>query len=48
MGPVDGPMGIELHSKDLAFRLYTVVPEPSTCLLLLSGVIGLAIRRHRA
>ena len=23
VGPLDGPQGIELHSKDLAFRLYT-------------------------
>jgi hypothetical protein len=43
-----GAQGIESFSKDLAFELYTVVPEPGTCLLLLSGVIGLAIGRRRA
>jgi len=46
VGPVDGPPGIEQHSKDLAFDLYTV-PEPGTGVMLLFGALGLAIyRRH--
>ena len=47
VGPIDGPAGIELHSKDLAFRLYTTIPEPSTCLLTGIGLAGVfAIRRQ--
>jgi hypothetical protein len=46
VGPIDGPQGIELHSKDLAFRLYTV-PEPASCLLLLSSTVGTALWRRR-
>ena len=42
VGPIDGPMGIELKSKDLAFSLYTVVPEPTASLLLFCGTLGLA------
>jgi hypothetical protein len=51
VGPIDGPPGIDQHSKDLAFRLYTtpIVPEPATCVLLLFGSLGLAfVRRHRS
>ena len=29
--------GIGQYSKDLAFELYTTVPEPTTCLMLASG-----------
>jgi hypothetical protein len=47
VGPIDGPPGIELHSKDLAFRLFTVIPEPASCLLLVGGVAGLALVRRR-
>jgi hypothetical protein len=49
VGPIDGPTGIELHSKDLAFRLFTkqIVPEPTTCLLLMSGALGMAMMRRR-
>jgi hypothetical protein len=42
VGPIDGPMGIELKSKDLAFSLYTVVPEPTAGMLLFCGTLGLA------
>src|SRR4051812_7957045 len=49
VGPIDGPAGIELHSKDLAFRLYTTnVPEPATCMLMAIGLVGaFASRRSR-
>ena len=49
VGPIDGPMGIELKSKDLAFQLYTtqIVPEPGTCLLLVCGSLGLALQSRR-
>ena len=47
VGPIDGPAGIELHSKDLAFRLYTQVPEPASCALVVIAMTGLfAIRRR--
>jgi hypothetical protein len=39
--PADGPEPIAQFSKDLAFELYTRVPEPST--LLLMGFGGLAL-----
>jgi PEP-CTERM motif len=49
--PIDGPPGIELFSKDLAFELYsTKVPEPSTLVLLSAGAVGLGAmiwRRRR-
>jgi hypothetical protein len=48
VGPIDGPQGIELKSKDLAFRLYTVIPEPATCLLLVCGSLGLTLIRRRS
>jgi len=38
--PIDGPPGIENYSQDLSFELYTVVPEPSTVVLLGLGMIG--------
>jgi hypothetical protein len=48
VGPIDGPPGIEQHSKDLAFRLYTAVPEPASCLLMAVGAVGaFASRRSR-
>jgi hypothetical protein len=46
VGPIDGPPGIELHSKDLAFRLYTI-PEPASCLLLAIALAGVFVRRSR-
>jgi hypothetical protein len=47
VGPIDGPAGIQLHSKDLAFRLYTNVPEPTSCLLLACGLFGAALQHRR-
>jgi len=47
VGPIDGPQGIELKSKDLAFRLYTQVPEPATCLLMAIGLAGVFATRRR-
>ena len=38
---VDGPQPIGQHSKDLAFELYTVVPEPGAIVLLVTGLVGL-------
>jgi len=50
VGPIDGPAGIELKSKDLAFRLYTQVPEPTACVLMAIGLAGAfaSARRSRA
>lgn len=39
---VDGPSEIQQFSKDLAFELYTIVPEPVSAVLLLLGVFGFA------
>jgi hypothetical protein len=44
---IDGPMGIEQFSKDLAFELYTV-PEPATAGLLALGVAALRLVSRRA
>jgi hypothetical protein len=50
VGPIDGPPGIEQHSKDLAFRLFTttVTPEPASCLLMAVGLVGLSTIRRRS
>ena len=46
-GGIPGTHGIGRFSKDLAFELYTVVPEPASCLLLLVGVtIAISLRRR--
>jgi hypothetical protein len=48
---IDGPAsmipghGIGRFSKDLAFELYTIVPEPGTCLMLVCGIVGLLVGR---
>jgi hypothetical protein len=47
VGPIDGPAGIEQHSKDLAFRLYTAVPEPGSCLLFAIGSLAMALTNRR-
>jgi hypothetical protein len=44
----DGPQQIAEFSKDLAFELYTIVPEPATCVLVIVGLFGaVTIRRGR-
>jgi PEP-CTERM motif-containing protein len=45
----DGPRVIGEFSKDLAFELYTLVPEPATCALIVVGLLGVVgFRRHRS
>jgi hypothetical protein len=46
-GPgIPGALGIARFSKDLSFELYTVVPEPTTCLLSIVAMAGLVFRRR--
>ncbi|MBI2824747.1 MAG: PEP-CTERM sorting domain-containing protein [Planctomycetia bacterium] len=40
---IDGPQGIQAFSKDLAFELYTSVPEPGTMTLLGMGAVGMGL-----
>jgi hypothetical protein len=40
--PHDGPSEIQQFSKDLAFELYTIIPEPASAVLLALGVFGFA------
>ncbi len=47
-GPIPGTTNIGLFSKDLAFELYTIVPEPTSCLLMVVGLAGLTLRRRLA
>ena len=49
-GPIDGPPGIELKSKDLAFRLYTnpIIPEPASGVLLAIGLAGVLASHRRS
>ncbi len=50
----DGPAGIPgtnfpgigAFSKDLAFEIYTVVPEPATCMLAVFGLAAVLVRRR--
>jgi hypothetical protein len=45
----DGPREIGEFSKDLAFELYTIVPEPATCALVIVSLLGVvAFRRRRS
>ena len=50
---IDGPgtigpvIGIGGHSKDLAFQLFTTVPEPTTCLLFVCGSLGFVLQHRR-
>ncbi len=46
-GGIPGTHGIGRFSKDLAFELYTVVPEPASCLLLLMGLTIIPSLRRR-
>lgn len=43
---VDGPPGIRGFSKDLAFELYSIVPEPAAGMLLVAGLFGAAMLRR--
>jgi hypothetical protein len=47
-GGVDGPNAIGQMSKDLAFQLFTTVPEPTTCALSALAIAAMlsAIRRR--
>lgn len=45
-GSVPGAMGIGQYSKDLAFELYTTVPEPTSGILLIFGFAGTLLRRR--
>ena len=42
-----GVPGIGSHSKDLAFELYTIVPEPASYLMLVSASLGLVLNHRR-
>jgi hypothetical protein len=45
----DGPREIGQFSKDLAFELYTIVPEPAACTLVVVGLLGVVgFRQHRS
>jgi len=52
-GGIDGPssapgvVGIDQFSKDLAFNLYTTIPEPGTCFLLVCGALSMALAHRR-
>jgi len=43
---IDGPQGISNFSQDQAFELYTVIPEPATCLLMVAGLAGIVASRR--
>ncbi len=43
---IDGIAGISAFSQDLAFELYTTIPEPATMSLLCLGGLGVLARRR--
>jgi hypothetical protein len=45
--PFDGPEQIQQFSKDLAFELYTRIPEPGSLLLMVIGAVGCMTMRRR-
>ena len=46
-GPDDHPVGVGPFSEDLAFRLFTNVPEPGSVVLFGMGALGLAFVAYR-
>jgi hypothetical protein len=46
-GGVDGPNPVGQMSKDLAFQLFTTVPEPATCALSAAAVMALVVTSRR-
>ncbi|HEX2474605.1 MAG TPA: PEP-CTERM sorting domain-containing protein [Lacipirellulaceae bacterium] len=44
----DGPQVVTEFSKDLAFELYTIVPEPATCALIIFGLAAVTAFRRRS
>ena len=46
-GLIPGTIPISAYSKDLAFELYTVVPEPATAALAGFALLGLVVRRRQ-
>lgn len=46
-GPAGNPAvpGISAFSKDLAFEIFTTIPEPTGVALMAMGMMGLALRR---
>jgi hypothetical protein len=44
---IDGPAGLEQFGKDLAFELFTPVPEPGTAILVALGAAVLGVARER-
>jgi len=46
--PIDGPPGIQQFSKDLAFELFTTVPEPGTVVLAALGGLGFVTLYRRS
>lgn len=47
-GVIPGTVGIGQFSKDLAFEIYTVVPEPATCSLVVLGLAAVFATRRRS
>lgn len=47
-GAVPGAVGIGQFSKDLAFEIYTTVPEPASCSLVALGLAAVFATRRRS